>query len=70
VDVIRFCHYLTVRDATRQEIDGLGLSLSRSIILEHNGKMSVESKYGHGATFIVEIPIIEVLPSEVEAATP
>jgi PAS domain S-box-containing protein len=49
---------------------GLGLSLSRSIVLEHDGKMTVESEFGHGATFIVEVPIIEVLPSEVEAATP
>ena len=43
---------------------GLGLSLSRSIVLEHDGKMSVESEFGHGATFIIELPIIEALPSE------
>ena len=49
---------------------GLGLSLSRSIILEHNGKMSVESEFGEGATFIIELPIIEALPSEVEPTTP
>ena len=49
---------------------GLGLSLSRSIILEHNGKMSVESEFGHGATFIVEIPIIEALPLEMETTIP
>ena len=49
---------------------GLGLSLSRSIILEHNGKMSVESEYSHGATFIVELPIVEALPSEVETTIP
>jgi len=49
---------------------GLGLSLSRSIVLEHNGKMNVESEYGRGATFIVEMPVVEVLPSETEAATP
>jgi len=49
---------------------GLGLSLSRSIILEHDGKMSVESEFGHGATFIMDMPIIETLPSETEAATP
>ena len=38
---------------------GLGLSLSRSIVLEHGGRIHVESKSGHGANFIVEIPIIE-----------
>jgi signal transduction histidine kinase/ActR/RegA family two-component response regulator len=42
---------------------GLGLSLSRSIILEHNGRMSVESEFGHGANFIIELPVIETLPS-------
>jgi PAS domain S-box-containing protein len=32
---------------------GLGLSLSRSIILEHGGQLSVESEVGYGATFIL-----------------
>ena len=49
---------------------GLGLSLSRSIILEHGGKMTVESEFGHGATFILELPIVEVLPSEAETTMP
>jgi PAS domain S-box-containing protein len=43
---------------------GLGLSLSRSIILEHNGKMSVESEFGRGVTFILELPLVEALPAE------
>ena len=47
---------------------GLGLSLSRSIILEHDGKMNVESKPGHGAAFIIELPIIEVPPPVVATA--
>ena len=42
---------------------GLGLSLSRSIILAHNGNIHVESESGHGTTFIIELPIIEALPS-------
>ena len=48
---------------------GLGLSLSRSIVLEHNGTLNVESVSGHGATFIIEIPIIESLPSEAVTST-
>jgi signal transduction histidine kinase/ActR/RegA family two-component response regulator len=48
---------------------GLGLSLSRSIILEHNGTLNVESMSGHGATFVVELPIIEALPSEAVTST-
>jgi len=34
-----------------------------NIILEHNGSMSVESEFGCGANFIIELPIIESLPS-------
>jgi PAS domain S-box-containing protein len=41
---------------------GLGLSLSRSIVLEHGGSMWVQSESGHGAIFVVEIPIIASLP--------
>jgi len=37
---------------------GLGLSLSRSIILEHNGRMTVESEPGRGAMFIIDLPVI------------
>jgi PAS domain S-box-containing protein len=46
---------------------GLGLSLSRSIVLEHAGRMSVESEFGHGATFILELPLHE--PPQLEDAT-
>jgi CheY-like chemotaxis protein len=43
---------------------GLGLSLSRSIVLEHGGGIWVESEFGHGAAFSVEIPIVEEAPIE------
>jgi PAS domain S-box-containing protein len=49
---------------------GLGLSLSRSIILEHNGSMRVESEFGCGANFIIELPIVESLPSETDVPIP
>jgi CheY-like chemotaxis protein len=49
--------FFTTKDVG--EGTGLGLSLSRSIVLEHGGRMHVESKFGHGANFIVEIPIVE-----------
>jgi two-component system NtrC family sensor kinase len=38
---------------------GLGLSLSYGIIKEHGGNVSVESEPNHGATFIVELPVIK-----------
>lgn len=35
---------------------GLGLSISHGIITRHGGKISVQSKLGSGATFIIELP--------------
>jgi PAS domain S-box-containing protein len=56
--------FFTTKDVG--EGTGLGLSLSRSIVLEHGGKISVESKSGPGATFIVELPIVDSSSSEPE----
>jgi len=36
---------------------GLGLSLCYGIVKEHGGTIQVRSKYGEGATFIIELPI-------------
>ncbi|MBI3617906.1 MAG: PAS domain S-box protein [Candidatus Omnitrophica bacterium] len=36
---------------------GLGLSISYEIIKKHNGRMTVQSKIGEGATFTVMLPI-------------
>jgi PAS domain S-box-containing protein len=35
---------------------GLGLSMSRSIVLDHAGSMEVISKEGQGACFVIDIP--------------
>jgi signal transduction histidine kinase len=36
---------------------GLGLSLVREIVEAHGGTVSVESQFGHGAVFVVRLPI-------------
>jgi signal transduction histidine kinase len=36
---------------------GLGLSISRRIVELHGGRISVESKLGHGSTFRVTLPV-------------
>ena len=41
---------------TKKEGTGLGLSLTHSIIMEHGGKISVESEEGKGARFIIYLP--------------
>jgi two-component system NtrC family sensor kinase len=43
---------------------GLGLSISFSIIEEHGGQIRAESKHGHGATFIVEFPVVQEAPEQ------
>ena len=42
--------------STKPEGSGIGLSLSRQIIKNHGGQISVESKTGLGTTFRVSIP--------------
>ena len=36
---------------------GLGLYIARQVVLAHRGTIRVESELGHGATFIVELPL-------------
>jgi len=44
---------------TKDKGTGLGLSIVHQIIAEHGGSISVESKEGHGTTFLVELPALE-----------
>ncbi|MBC7795577.1 MAG: response regulator, partial [Pyrinomonadaceae bacterium] len=41
---------------------GLGLSVSYGIVEKHDGKISVASNVGEGATFIIELPLQIVSP--------
>jgi PAS domain S-box-containing protein len=38
---------------------GLGLSIVYGIVTSHGGKVYANSEYGHGATFVVELPAID-----------
>jgi len=51
--------FLTIRESTGT----LGLSLAYGIIREHGGKMTVHSIPEEGATYVVELPLREPLPS-------
>jgi len=52
-----FDPFFTTREGG--EGTGLGLSLSHGIIAEHKGTMYAEGEEGKGATFIIELPIID-----------
>jgi signal transduction histidine kinase len=49
------------RTALTQKISGLGLGLyiSKQIVLAHHGRICVESKEGEGSTFGVELPLFD-----------
>jgi signal transduction histidine kinase len=42
---------------TKEEGTGLGLSIAARIIEEHRGRLDVQSKEGHGTTFIITLPV-------------
>ncbi len=49
---------------------GLGLSISYTIMEEHHGRLQLETEVGRGATFTIELPILEVEePTTAPAAT-
>lgn len=47
-----------------REGSGIGLSLVKSLIEMHGGKISVESEYGSGSEFIIELPEAGLAESE------
>lgn len=48
-----------------REGSGIGLSLVKALVEMHKGKISVNSEYGKGTEFIVEIPVV-VLEEELQ----
>lgn len=55
-------------DTRAKEGSGLGLSICKAIVLEHGGKIGLQSKPGVGTTFWFELPFTECI-SKVEDIT-
>jgi signal transduction histidine kinase len=51
---------------TKEYGTGLGLAIVQSIVADHHGKVSVASRPGAGATFIIELPALDESAGEVE----
>jgi CheY-like chemotaxis protein len=51
---------------SRESPGGLGLSLAYGIIKEHEGRITVHSTPGEGASYVLELPVHNPLPSTVQ----
>jgi signal transduction histidine kinase len=41
---------------SKQHGTGLGLAIVQSVVSDHGGTISVDSRPGEGATFVIELP--------------
>ena len=53
----------------KNEGSGIGLSIVKSFVLLHNGKISVKSKLNKGTSFLIELPLTETSNIETEDAS-
>ena len=61
-----FNRFYNGRHQLQVESNGIGLSLTKELITIHKGSIEVESKYGKGTTFVVELPIDKMVYSETD----
>jgi ligand-binding sensor domain-containing protein/signal transduction histidine kinase/DNA-binding response OmpR family regulator len=64
--------FFQVEGTTRYDMEssGIGLSLTKELVLLHGGKISEEGKQGEGALFVVKLPLQENIYPSKEAEPP
>ncbi|MFL2773275.1 MAG: ATP-binding protein [bacterium] len=60
-----FEHFYRIDVARSRKLSrtGLGLSIVKNIIQDHQGLISLTSTPGEGSTFLIQIPFIEINPT-------
>lgn len=53
-----FLRYYRSPRAKRQGSSGLGLSIARQIVLQHQGRITLESRPGEGSAFTIRLPAV------------
>lgn len=53
-----FLRYYRSPRAKRQGSSGLGLSIARQIVLQHQGRITLDSRPGEGSAFIIRLPAV------------
>ncbi len=49
---------------------GIGLSVSKSIVDRHGGKLSADANEGPGVTFAFSVPFVALVKGQVDGAAP
>jgi signal transduction histidine kinase len=48
---------------------GLGLAIAHGIVMQHHGRIGVQSEPGRGAAFQVSLPLLDEAPAPGESGT-